>query len=230
MTRKVRRQQPLRGGATVSCVELSLLGRRAHGRDQRAGFTLLEVSLVLALMIVVAALAIPAYRGTLKFERLRKAAESIRADWTRTRTRAMMTGETQVWACLLASGSFSASPYTTDDGQGATAEIQNLVASTTGLSPTQSSANGSSFGQTFPEDVTISEILVSDADSVMNMESTSSTGEEGVATLFFYSDGSSSSGRITLTNEDGQSIAVVINGLAGTVRVMQVVMQDEAAL
>ncbi len=192
--------------------------------DSRGGFTLLEVSLVLAIMVVVAALAVPVFRSTLKHERLRKAAEAIRADWTRTQTKAMLTGETQVWVCLLATGGYSVSPYTSDYGvAGATAaDVTNRVSSATGLTPTQTSADNGSFGQTMPAGVTVHEVLISEADSVTTMSQTSSAGEDGMATIFFYPDGSSSSGRITLMNEDGRAIAVVLNGVAGTVRVMPV--------
>jgi Tfp pilus assembly protein FimT len=175
-------------------------------------------------MVVVAALAVPAFRSTLKYERLRKAAEAIRADWTRTQTRAMMTGETQVWVCLLATGGYSVSPYTSDYGvAGATAaDVTNRVSSATGLTPTQTSADNGNFGQTMPAGVTIHEVLVSEADSVITMTQTSNAGEDGMVTIFFYPDGSSSSGRITVKNEDGRAIAVVLNGVAGTVRVMPV--------
>ena len=192
--------------------------------DSRGGFTLLEVSLVLAIMVVVAALAVPAFRSTLKHERLRKAAEAIRADWTRTQTKAMMTGETQVWVCMLATGGYSVSPYTSDYGvaSATVADVTNRVSSATGLTSTQTSSGNSSFGQALPEGVTIHEVLVSEGDSVNTMTQTSSTGEDGMATIFFYPDGSSSSGRITVMNEDGRAIAVVLNGVAGTVRVMSV--------
>lgn len=192
--------------------------------DSRGGFTLLEVSLVLVIMVVVAALAVPVFRSTLKHERLRKAAEAIRADWTRTQTKAMLTGETQVWVCMLATGAYSFSPYTSDYGvAGATAaDVTNRVSSATGLTPTQTSSDDDGFGQALPAGVTIHEVLVSEADSVTTMTRSSSAGEDGMATLFFYPDGSSSSGRITVTNEDGRAIAVVLNGVAGTVRVMSV--------
>ena len=190
----------------------------------RHGFTLLEVSLVLAMILVVAALAVPIYHATLRSERLRAAAETIRTDWTRTRSQAMKTGETQVWVCVLASSRFSASPYGSQfgvDGM-STADASDLASSTTGLSPTQTPTDVDSFGRGFPEGVTISEVLMSEADSVAMMTQASHADDGGVATLFFYPDGSSSSGRITVSNEDGRSIAVSINGLAGTIRVLPV--------
>jgi hypothetical protein len=72
-----------------------------------------------------------------------------------------------------------------------------------------------------PEDVSISEVRVSEADTVAAMSQTSTGGELSSATVFFYPDGTSSSARLSVINDE-RSISVVLNGLAGTVRVMRV--------
>lgn len=191
-------------------------GRKTRLASARHGFTLMEIILVLGIMVVVAAMAAPMFSGTIKQERLRKGIELIAADWVRTRAIAMQTGETQVWIGQIANGTYASSPY--GESAIAGADLTGLVAGATGAVPAASTSAES--GQTLPYGVTISEVLVSEADTVVQMSQTSSSGESGNAMLFFYPDGTCSSGRVTVTDEDQHSMSAVINGLAGTVRVV----------
>jgi prepilin-type N-terminal cleavage/methylation domain-containing protein len=77
---------------------LDLSGRR-HSRheDHPRGFTLLELILVLALMVAVTALAGTNLRGTFRQQRLLKAAQQVRTEWTRARVQAIKTGRVQVF-------------------------------------------------------------------------------------------------------------------------------------
>ncbi len=63
----------------------------------RRGFTLLELTLVLALLVVISAMVWPAFEKPLASERLRRGADKVRAEWTRTRVRAMTTGSPHVF-------------------------------------------------------------------------------------------------------------------------------------
>lgn len=186
-------------------------------RAHTAGFTLMEIALVLAIIVVIGAIAAPMFHGTLENERLRKAAELVAADWTNTRALAMELGETQVWMCQTADGSYSSSSYVQTAGLTA-GDASNMVAAATGLSPTTGGST-SSFGNKLPEDVTISDVLVSEADTVATMTEASMGSESGTAMVFFYADGTSSTVRLTVANSSGRSIAVQMNGIAGTVRV-----------
>ncbi len=49
----------------------------------RGGFTLLELMLVLAILLAVAALAWPVLSRAMAVERLRKAADRVHAEWVR---------------------------------------------------------------------------------------------------------------------------------------------------
>lgn len=182
-----------------------------HSKIHRSGFTLLEISLVLVILVIVTAIAIPSFQGTLDQERLRKGAESIAADWTQTRALAMQTGETQVWACELGAGNYSASSST---GSGTNGETPMLAA--TDLSNFELS-------ETLPTGIVISQAMTSESDSMSTMAQSAQSSESGRATLFFFPDGTSSNARLTVTHEDKleHSMVVMINGLAGTVRVLQ---------
>ena len=69
----------------------------AQSISARPAFTLVEVMLVLALLVVIGALIWPAVKGPFEGQRLRKAGDQVRAEWTRARTRAMKSGRTQVF-------------------------------------------------------------------------------------------------------------------------------------
>ena len=186
-----------------------------HPTD-RHGFTLMEISLVLVVLVIIAALAAPSFQGTLAQERLRKGAESIAADWTMTRATAMQTGETQVWACELGAGTYSANSSSTSMSIGAEASG--------GALPTLGTADLSSFELTeaLPTGYVISEVLTSESNSMSAMAMSSQPTESGRATVLFYPDGTCSNARLTVNQEDApeRSMTVMINGLAGTVRVL----------
>ena len=185
----------------------------------KRGFTLFEILLVLAIIVAVSAIAAPVFQGTLRAERLRKGVGLITTDWTRTRATALETGVTQVWTCQISDGTFSASDYSgqlsAEGAEGAAAS----VAATTGLTATDTST--STYGNSpLPQGVSVSDILVSDGDTVVLMSQTSNpSSDSGNATIFFYPDGTSSSARITVTNEEEESMSAMMNGLSGTIRV-----------
>ena len=191
--------------------------RSSMKQQGRGAFTLLEIMIVLALMVVVAASATPLYRSTLRNERLRKAAQAIAADWTRTRAQAMQAGETQIWLCTLSEGSYSSSSsagLSTADAVGAVTEATGMT-----TTATDASSGASDFGQGMPDGISIVSILVSDADSIVTMAQASNEGQSGAATVLFYPDGTTSSARLTVADEEGRSISVMLNGMSGTVRV-----------
>ncbi len=186
--------------------------------SKRSGFTLLEMVLVLTIIVAVGAMAAPLVTGTLKAERLRKGIELIAADWVDSRATAMETGATQVWVCQIGGSSYSTSTYDGSTGM-SPLDAASLVAQDTGLSATDDASVQGDFGQSMPNGCSISDVLITQGDSIMSMSQTTGA-EAGNATIFFYPDGTSSSARLTVAHEDGRTMTVVMNGLAGTVRVL----------
>lgn len=176
---------------------------------------------MLTIIVVVGAMAIPVFRGTLNMERLRKGIELVAADWVATRAKAMETGQTQVWICQIGSAGYSSAEYDNSSG-GTPLEAAAMVADTTGLTSTDTTATRGDFGQAMPNGVTISEVLVTEGDSILAM-SQSSNNDTANSTIFFYPNGTSSSARLTVTDEDQRTMTVVMNGLAGTVRVLDAI-------
>lgn len=60
---------------------------------RRIGFTLVEVLLVLIILVLIAALGIPAMRGTLVQQQLKYSADQVRGEWLDTKVRAMDEGQ-----------------------------------------------------------------------------------------------------------------------------------------
>lgn len=69
--------------------------RRSGARRERAAFTMMEVVLVLAIIILILGLTLPLLERPLAYERLRQAGDQIIAEWTTARIDAMRTGEEQ---------------------------------------------------------------------------------------------------------------------------------------
>ncbi|MCL2710974.1 MAG: prepilin-type N-terminal cleavage/methylation domain-containing protein [Planctomycetaceae bacterium] len=69
---------------THVCPRLSML---------RPGFTFVEVALVLIILALIAAVGIPAMRGTLAQQQLKQSANQIRGEWLDARVRAMDEGQ-----------------------------------------------------------------------------------------------------------------------------------------
>lgn len=187
-------------------------------RTTNTGFTLMEIIIVLALMVTIGAMAAPTFQGTLKQQRLRKAAETIRADWVRTRGTAMQNGETQVWTCITSSGQFS----TNAAGNLSMSEAGDMVSADTGLSPTSGMSSDETFGKSLSNGISITDVMISEADTMISMSQFSTGADTGNAIVFFYPDGTCSSARITLQGETGEQLAIVLNGVAGTTRLVRV--------
>jgi prepilin-type N-terminal cleavage/methylation domain-containing protein len=85
------------------------LGAGTARRDstRRGGFTLIELILVLAILVAITAMAWPTLDRPLSNQRLRKAADKIRTEWTRARVKAMTEGVTYVFRYTLEEDAYS---------------------------------------------------------------------------------------------------------------------------
>ena len=70
-------------------------------KNQRSAFTLVEVMLVLAILLILAGLSIPLLSNTLVQYRLKKSADIVRAEWIRLRIQAMEEGQILCFRVLI---------------------------------------------------------------------------------------------------------------------------------
>ena len=105
--------------------------------DKRA-FTLLEVMLVLAIMAMIGAIAVPRMDAIYERYKLRGMANELRLIWDTARLEAMRTGQAQVFQCLPESGSYSVAPLVLQSdtaSAGAGARVAGTGRDETGTAP-----------------------------------------------------------------------------------------------
>ncbi len=75
-------------------------------RPLRNGFTLVELLLVLALLVVIAGFTVAALDGTLLQSKLRKGVEQVRTAWSEARLQSVSGGERLAFTCLVGGRDF----------------------------------------------------------------------------------------------------------------------------
>jgi prepilin-type N-terminal cleavage/methylation domain-containing protein len=88
--------------------------RRVNTRRPRRGYTLLEVVLVLALLVVLAAMAYPSLDAMYGGYRLTAAVDMVRAGWAAARAHALDEGQAYRFAIIPGSGRFRIAPDSSD--------------------------------------------------------------------------------------------------------------------
>ena len=195
--------------------------------------SLMELMLVLAILVAVAGLVMPALHGPLNDQRLLKSADLIRAQWTKTRVAAMKNGQMYVFRYVTASDEYAIEPWTADADaleaapQALLDESPELLRVDTGKAQPLGIA-----GQRLPEGV---QFYL--GETQMDARLAQITAEAGtlmapgdsVPPIVFYPDGSTSDARVVLTNERF-FVEVSLRGLTGMVRVSELLSDEELSL
>lgn len=207
----------------------------ADSRTATSGFTLLEVMLVLAIIAMVGAIAVPRMESIYERHKLRGMANEVRLIWDTAHLEAMRTGQAQVFQCLPESGSYSVAPLvlqsdTASAGAGATIMLSGgAVAETqsngflTAVDPTSNSAKQLEQGITFVSCQVVGSqrayAVAQDAQASGNSDVNTQTVGQAV---IFYPDGSTSTAEVRIQNETGDMRAIQLRGLTGHSRVVDV--------
>ncbi|QDS92982.1 hypothetical protein FF011L_17370 [Roseimaritima multifibrata] len=205
---------------------------KCHRR--RAGLTLLEVLLTLAIMTVLAAFALPRLDGMLGGRRLVRGAEVVRVQMMRARLQAMRTGRTHMMQCPV--NGTAITTYAIQNLNDLTEAADQLGSGTALLQGGQPMAasmqSGPETGQEtqsveLPEDIKISEVRVQATTRALLIENQTQSMapanvEEGQPSqpILFYPDGTTSNAAVIVTQategtEGGARIVVVLRGLTG---------------
>ena len=199
--------------------------------------TLIEVSLVLALLVVIGAIAYPNIQAPFARQRVRKAAELVRVELAKGRNMAMRTGRIMVFQCTLQSGRFETVPFARQEdlveGDLATTRTAGAGPLSTGVAPSGlNSPIGSSAvvraGQ-LPRRIVFAQVAVgSDARSQMTLQGagsglSSSIGiptmtASSAAPIVLYPDGTTSDAKIIVSDADGRASLITVRGLTGMTR------------
>jgi len=207
----------------------------------------MEILLVLALLVAISAIALPALRGPMENQRLRMSGDVVRIQWSHARVKAMESGRTYVFQYQPELGNFKIEPWYLDDdflessdvnpamGGGGAGGINGLRAndalSSGGLvKPTSTTATSTAELGELPEDVVFvgSESESDDRSLFLSATATSDAVDaQWSAPIFFYPDGTSSTSRILIRNSRGRFVMVSVRGLTGVVHVSDLLTAEE---
>ncbi len=209
---------------------------RPRSSSARQAFTLMELMLVLALVVLAGAVIVPATAAMLAQQRLSSGAETIRSGLIQARLEAMRSGRPQVFQCSTGSGQISVQPWV--DPADAT-EAADMAGSAAPGSMVATPLGGVNTGESLelPEDVVCESVQI-DMDSrvmpILNtVVNTSNVAVAPAATsaapgtpvvgtgapatpVVLYPDGTATDALITLSGPSGK-VQIRLRGLTGDI-------------
>lgn len=197
---------------------------------KRRGFTLLELMLVLAVLVVIAAMTMPALGRVVETQRLKQGADQVRAAWMRTHLTAMRTGKLQMFCFENGAGRYRIETWyaAEEEVEAADATEDTGRRATPAKAPTADAEKGE---QMLPDDVVFS---AGDAESdnrgsKIEDDVSMTSGGAWSRPILFYPDGSTSNAHLVVSNKRGRAIRVDLRGLTGGVTVGEIERIDELA-
>jgi len=202
----------------------------------RNGFTLLELLLVLALLVMIAALVIPALQLTMKDQRLRKSGDLLRSQMGKARVRAMKTGRMHALWIEPGGDHYRIEPWITGDEalEGNQAAMQGVGGLAAANSSTLSDPNLMMTEETLPEGILFYNAeTVQDNRAALALQQGASAAAGAAQSaptappILFYPDGTTSSARLAVTDGEGSFVVVAIRGLTGIAQVSDPLGEQE---
>ena len=201
-------------------------GRRVRGADcrracecKRAGFTLLEITIVLLILVITGALAMPAVMNSLRSQRLKSAAETVRIEFSRAHVKAMKTGRIMVFRYELGGRQFSIQPWIAADEatetppDGTPAGFGEAPMTDSPLEETQTKSLDD--GITFAAGEAKFDTRAYQVEDFLQT-SASSDSVQWSRPVLFYPDGSTSDAFVIVADDKQDAYRVQLRGLTGT--------------
>ena len=208
----------------------------------RRGYSLIELLLVLAVLVLVAAMATPAVLTVLEGQKLRKAGDQMRTEWARSRNMAMKNGRLYMFRYKLGLDEYEIRPwYAADDALESSSSVSPLDAAgpqpgtAAALPPgaAQPLGTGSVFTpyKKLPEGILFAfgEAQVDNRAASVDTEIAAQGVDGWSLPILFYPDGSSSTARLTLVNKRQQYVSLDLRGLTGLAQISDLQTQAEAS-
>ena len=188
-------------------------------------FTLFELLLVLALLVVIAAISMPLLLNSLAHARLQSSGELVRAAWGKARLAAMQAGETYVFRYEPTGNRYQIarlSAITAEDAD----ELNTLPPVTEADAEyTEADMLRLAKSRLAPEII----FAAGKVAAVPQMAGPAAAVEGGWSQpILFYADGSTSDAAVLLANGDGETMRVILRGLTGIARASEI--GNEASL
>lgn len=182
-------------------------------RRPHSAYTLMEMLLVMAIIVALAAAVAPSLRGVSRGMTLKSAANTIRAELTRAHVLAMRTSRIQVFQYELGGRKFKIEPWIAGDDA---LENRDGEQST---EPPKTKAE-----PTLPEGTKFAagDAAVESRSERIEQQLTDGTGATWSRPIMFYPDGSAGDAYIVIGNEHNSGIRIDLRGMTAAVRVSQI--------
>jgi hypothetical protein len=199
----------------------------AHDRlafASRQAFSLLEVVLVLALLVLISAIVWPNFDKPFASQRLHSAADLVKSEWMRTRVRAMTTGLPHVFRFQPETGSFQIEAI-----GGMDAELEATQAMDFGVPIQPRLPTGESELPGLPEGVVFmgGQAAADTRGMLVESQAIATAAADWSQPVYFYPDGTTSDARVLLKNEHELYVMVDLRGLTGITSVSDVLTAEE---
>lgn len=182
------------------------------GLANRSAFTLIEVLLVLALLVIIAAIAAPLLTTGSEYAQLRRSAEKLRTSWAKARLDAAGTGQTRRFQCRIGSGWGYLTDANTPPELANTAQAGD-VSEETGAAKALAPDPGEEL-----TGIIFKQLLVASEPGLPPVGIGVSDGDFSPA-IFFRPDGTTSDAEALLESPSGSQLRVTLRGLTGAARV-----------
>jgi prepilin-type N-terminal cleavage/methylation domain-containing protein len=207
----------------------------------RQAFTLIELMLVLAIVVVIGGLSWPTLKHSFELARLKSGAEQVQSAFGHARVDAMNKGVPQVFHFDSGTGQYSVDAWQDDmaavDDDASTSSSSSSTAATASASPSAATADGSTpdpAKRQLPDGIVFSNgdrVLDARAEAVES-ELSSSAGSAGSGSssppIMFYPDGTASEASVTVTSPSGQSISIILRAFTGVSRMSAVFVNSQS--
>jgi type II secretory pathway pseudopilin PulG len=192
-------------------------------RPFRPAYTLLEILLVLAIIVVAAAAVAPSFRRMARNSNLKAAAGEVRADLTRAHVLAMKSGRVQVFQYELGGRKFKIEPWIGDDEalEGKGTEV---------ATPATTNPDGTPKGErNLPEGIkfALGDASFESRGERIEQQLETSGGTEWSRPILFFPDGSSADAFLVVANEVEAAIRLDLRGMTGAVKVSDITSLQE---
>jgi Tfp pilus assembly protein FimT len=206
--------------------------RHRQRRAVRRAMTLLELILVLALLVMIGAMSMPAFRVPFEYHRLRQAGEVVRVEWNKARIKAMQTGQVQMFRYTPQANTYEVMPYFSDQDW-----LEADAAHSTGLAGANQSLTAQTADQAattqrqLPQGVVFVQGEVETdarAYAIQQQVTGGAAGAQEATPVLFYPDGTTSDARVVLTNQYQQLYVVIrLRSLTGIAKVSDLLSSNE---
>jgi prepilin-type N-terminal cleavage/methylation domain-containing protein len=173
----------------------------------RAGFSLIEIIMVVAIMVAIAAMMTPAMAEFFGAQKLAKSADQIRSEMGRARVEAIRTGDVMAFYFTPEMTSYTVAPFSESFEEQRNQESAGVDERSSDFNFTQERLpRGVIFAAAdSPPDARVTQTMMENEVSLSRMRP-----------ILFYPDGTSQNAAIILKNEKNDLYKITLRGLTGS--------------